>query len=1375
MLDLKRILANVKLAEVPTKVEGFVDLINYHRVEGWAVCRDGQAIELKLDSDGEIFDLQPKWLPREDVIMAHGEGACNAGFIVELPASVRDSLKYGKYAPEDILVTANGVKLRYAPAAVAPSAPLDDSVDSDELLETDALKVLYSEDGEAFGSVASFDKFMITGYLRLCETAVPDVLILVAGKPVDCPVMWTKDDSDSLSANAPGTGHYCFEVQIPGYIWEVDNRSSGDAIRITLQVSWAAKGLSLLLSKKSACRWIHEISHLVDAPQSQYFGLVALEHLRYSGLFDALDDACAGFYRTLLEKMQLVDFMQNGLSTSAALSDDVVSGVDYRTQELWKAQKALNRKMLCGPERVFDLVCDTLKEQRILQLDIKRSFLISVIPLLAKKRQLLELKQLLDFRELYDLGSSENTWELSLSIAVLVAERKFEHAKNAIFRLSKSLDRGWLNTECIWFSVRHTRDLLEEGEATLEEADKVMWGILAIFDALDGEWFSRIHDQMLHKAMVAMLQQLDLVSVYLKDRIHAAAIRHYGLSPNFWEEVTASGFNRQQNTLFHRAHRNWLKVEALFESELELTDAFKGALEALQFFERHGNREAVSMRREMICAFLQNYNAEQRADLQYLVEAAVSDDPLEAIRYAAHPLIAEETAQQLLQEYRSEIFESLRANSGKPVITTYQAQLAAAEDLKQGAVNPEKLLLLNHSSAKYLINDVIVSAFARQPSLDEHYLRLLDCYLNNAISQSSPDDFLPAPVCAAVANLNHLARSNRRLNVFMAGIRHAIASKFGERHSMLSQLSSADAVNDLCSAPGWPGDTLVVIYSCRAYLDSRIKAIRDTWLKDLQERNIPYLILVGDGDGHLNGDVLELDVSDTYEDLPAKTLKLFEWVYQNTRAQYVLKIDDDCCLDVGTYFDSLTYRKHHYYGRILHRSEGAMDRAWHHSKSKTERARKSIDKSPEPSTYADGGGAYTLSRTAIEQLVRVAKKRPGQWLIMNSFMEDKLVGDLLAACHLSPSDEGYECYQRRRTFGAATPVAMYENIFYSSSSTPTVVTHLDGHRDQSTVREIKALPGLWPKKIWPSCWQVNIQLNSNQLELLTDVAEAQRLNAKRLFVVAAIRNEMIMLPHFLQHYRALGVEAFIISDNCSDDGTREYLLQQLDVILYSVDTEYKHSHYGVAWQQAILSSHCVGKWALIADADELLRYSDMETRSLAEFVQEVEDMGGDCVRTDMIDMYPFGDLAEADFTKDSPFDVAGWCDKNPLHEWVLGAGHYSNCKNVVSALRHRVDSEVEPNAFVSQKYALIKYKPWMRFSEGLHCATGVNVAATNAEFAHFKYHAGFKSKVADEIARKQHYDGAKEYLRYQSMLAESSGGFGDAQLSMQVKLEKEVK
>lgn len=1372
----------VRNAKPKPKVEGFVELLTHDKFEGWAIHRELKPLTIKLKIKGEEFLVAPQWFQRDDVMAVHGQAHRSAGFSAQWPDKVRNILATEKINAVDLKIEAGSTELKVTgplPVPVELLSPLSQDALGATLKNkskisprSEALFVLNNSDGEVVAAIDSFDKFSIQGHYVSYQQKKPELKIYDGQGFQEWPLLWQTEQDDLELGTPPARILHRFEVEVPGYAWERAAGTKAEEIEIILSAEGFEAFPPLTLSREKALQWLHQISILTDDRQQQYYSLVAIEHLRFSGLSESLDPRSAVFYQRFAEKMQLEDFLQAGRDCDESITPmfDYVDG--YETQLLWKAQKALNQKIIRTPEKIFDSIMEVVRDQKLIG-SVKQNFLQSLVPLLAKNKQLFQLKQLIDFREFYALDHSDDAWAVSLATAPLVADKQIGRATDALWRLAKMLDKGWLNTECIWFVVQHIQTLEEQGEASHAEAEKVRYAVIGLLDGMDGEWFSRIHDAMLQQAVVEMLSKRYLMTDYqLRDVINAA-IRHYALSPDFWAKANASGVSVLVNSIFQRARNHWLVVEAAFLDTRNLFSQWREVQSALNFFERQGNREAVYIRRELIATLLSDPKMEQEELLQ-LIHETVADDPMEAVRYAAHPMIEESTAARLLDAYRTEIPEALRLNTERASSVTYQAQLAAAEQLSKGEVNPQSLISLHNWSAMFLSVDMLASAIAKAPTAAENHLPLLDYYVQQVVAQSDSKYWLPAPVCTALANLCQLASQNKQLDGWLGQIKALLSVKFGEKHDALFERTPELAVQSQLLSPGWPQDTLVVIYSCRAYLETRINAIRKTWLTDLKARNIPYVILVGDGEDKLNGDVLELNVSDTYEDLPQKTLKLFDWVYHNTSAQYVLKIDDDCYLDVNRYFNCLAYRKHHYYGRVIHRTVGGMDRAWHHSKSKTERARKAIDKSPEPSMYADGGGGYTLSRIAMQNLLNAAGSARGERLIINSFMEDKLVGDLLALRHIHPNNEDYECYQRRRTFGAATPVGMWENIFYPSLMTPTQVTHLDTDKDQAKVQALMQQAQLWPKKIWQSCWSTNIQLNSNQLELITDLDKACRVLTQNLCVIAVMRNEMIMLPHFLSHYRKLGVKSFIITDNCSDDGTREYLLKEPDVLLYSADTEYKHSHYGVAWQQAMLANHCVGKWALIADADELLVYPNHTELSLEDYVKDIDSRGFTCVRTDMVDMYPQGDLSSADFQINEPFEVAGWHDKEPLKEWSLGSGWFSNSKNWASSLRHRIDKNAEPNAFVSQKYALIKYQPWMRFSQGLHYGANICLQDQSVIFAHFKYHAAFKNKVQDEIKRKQHYDGAKEYRRYLTMLSEVSSVFFSDRKSKLLEVKNEV-
>ena len=70
-----------------------------------------------------------------------------------------------------------------------------------------------------------------------------------------------------------------------------------------------------------------------------------------------------------------------------------------------------------------------------------------------------------------------------------------------------------------------------------------------------------------------------------------------------------------------------------------------------------------------------------------------------------------------------------------------------------------------------------------------------------------------------------------------------------------------------------------------------------------------------------------------------------------------------------------------------------------------------------------------------------------------------------------------------------------------------------------------------------------------QLRAVQDRTKA--ITPGAILCFSTMRNEIIRLPFFLEHHRALGVDHFLIVDNGSDDGTTEYLAAQPDVSLWS--------------------------------------------------------------------------------------------------------------------------------------------------------------------------------------------------------------------------------
>lgn len=132
-----------------------------------------------------------------------------------------------------------------------------------------------------------------------------------------------------------------------------------------------------------------------------------------------------------------------------------------------------------------------------------------------------------------------------------------------------------------------------------------------------------------------------------------------------------------------------------------------------------------------------------------------------------------------------------------------------------------------------------------------------------------------------------------------------------------------------------------------------------------------------------------------------------------------------------------------------------------------------------------------------------------------------------------------------------------------------------------------------------------------------------------VLVFSTMRNEMDRLPHWLKHYRSLGVVHFLIVDNKSDDGTAEYLSAQPDVSLWSTGDSYKASRFGVDWLTFLQRKFGSGRWCLTVDADEILIYSDYEKRPLPELVQWLDARGSQTFAAMMLDLYPQGPLGQS--------------------------------------------------------------------------------------------------------------------------------------------------
>jgi glycosyltransferase involved in cell wall biosynthesis len=253
-----------------------------------------------------------------------------------------------------------------------------------------------------------------------------------------------------------------------------------------------------------------------------------------------------------------------------------------------------------------------------------------------------------------------------------------------------------------------------------------------------------------------------------------------------------------------------------------------------------------------------------------------------------------------------------------------------------------------------------------------------------------------------------------------------------------------------------------------------------------------------------------------------------------------------------------------------------------------------------------------------------------------------------------------------------------------------------------------------------------------------------------------VRNERSRLPWLLGYYRGLGVARFVVLDNGSDDGTREWLLAQPpDVHLFHTAASFAASGAGMRCINRLLDEHGSGAWCLTIDADEALVYPEVETVPLPGLTRYLDRIGAEVLAAPMLDLYADRPLDSIVYTPGESlieafpwFDAAGYVrrDSNDFPYFRLHGG-----------ARARVFHGHAAAGPVLQKVPLIRWRPEIKYTSSKHTAFPCRLADVIGALLHFKYLPEFAAQVRAEVARGQHYLGAKEYRTYQRRLEQGQG------------------
>ena len=292
-------------------------------------------------------------------------------------------------------------------------------------------------------------------------------------------------------------------------------------------------------------------------------------------------------------------------------------------------------------------------------------------------------------------------------------------------------------------------------------------------------------------------------------------------------------------------------------------------------------------------------------------------------------------------------------------------------------------------------------------------------------------------------------------------------------------------------------------------------------------------------------------------------------------------------------------------------------------------------------------------------------------------------------------------------------------------------------------------------------WRIRAWRKSRQLRNVVD--HTREIRPDDILVFSTFRNENVRLPYFLDYYRQMGVSHFLMVDNDSDDGGREYLAQQGDVSLWTTTGSYKRARFGVDWLNWLQWQYGHKHWCLVVDPDELLVYPFCDTRPLRALTDWLDASSIKSFGAMLVDMYPKGRIDEAPYRRgQDPLEMACWFD----------AGNYTISKNkrfgnlwIQGGPRARKFFPEKPErAPALNKIPLVKWDRQYAYVSSTHMLLprGLNLVydewggeKASGVLLHTKFLDTFTAKAREELVRKQHYAASHEYKAYAAGLAEN--------------------
>jgi hypothetical protein len=285
-------------------------------------------------------------------------------------------------------------------------------------------------------------------------------------------------------------------------------------------------------------------------------------------------------------------------------------------------------------------------------------------------------------------------------------------------------------------------------------------------------------------------------------------------------------------------------------------------------------------------------------------------------------------------------------------------------------------------------------------------------------------------------------------------------------------------------------------------------------------------------------------------------------------------------------------------------------------------------------------------------------------------------------------------------------------------------------------------------------WRFRAFRKRRQLKSVVD--RTSQISPDDLLVFCTFRNEGVRLPYFLNYYRDLGINHFLMVDNESTDGSDAFLADQRDVSLWHARGSYKRARFGVDWLNWLQRTYATGHWCLTVDPDELLIYPFCDTRPLRALTDWLDASSIKSFGAMLLDMYPKGPVDDVPYMKGAnPLEITQWFDSG---NYVIERNKKFGNLWIQGGPRARTFFAEHPErAPALNKIPLVKWERHYTYVSSTHMLLprGLNLVydewggeKASGVLLHTKFLSTFTDKAREELSRNQHYANSHEYKAY---------------------------